>query len=208
MDSHRSHHQQYTKDPHIRASFRSSSSQQHWKSQTRLSGKCPDARSVDGTLRECKAGRPLRSASSWDYAVPNSDVTAGDDECAAFFVNFMAKSRAGRAKNLDRSSTTRRHTCTQEENGTKTRDTGQSRGWNTGETVFLTSETVIKAKSCRIEESTFMSTDHKAMFLETDMSNEGMKHTTQNEHQKTGNRHHSGEEKNKDQKLDWTIWRI
>ena len=40
----------------------------------------------------------------------------------------------------------------------------------------MTPETV-KAKCCRVEENTFMSTDHEAVFLETDMSKEKKKHT-------------------------------
>ena len=40
----------------------------------------------------------------------------------------------------------------------------------------LTSETV-KAKSCRLVENTFMSTNHKAVFPETVMCKEEKKHT-------------------------------
>ena len=107
------------------------------------------------------------------YAVPHSDMTAGDEERTTFFVNFMAKIGVV-------AQTTWTVAAPQEEMYSR-------REWDKHEMLDnlavgtqvdygLTSETV-KAKSCRIEENTFMSTDQKAVFLETDMSKEGTKHT-------------------------------
>ena len=106
-------------------------------------------------------------------AVPNNDMSAGDEERANFFVNFMTK------KGLVAQNTWTEATAPQEEMYT-------SREWDKHEMgnlavgtlvdCVLTSGTV-KVKSCRVEENTFMSTDHKAVFLGTDMSKEEKKHT-------------------------------
>ena len=68
-------------------STRSVSSPRHWKSQT-LYG-----RSFRSTNCLWDSARMQRwQATQMASAVPNSDMTAGDQERATFFVNFIAKS--------------------------------------------------------------------------------------------------------------------
>ena len=52
-------------------------------------------------------------------AVSKSDMTAGDEERATFFVNFHDQERAGSAKHLDTGSSTTRRDCRQEESGSR-----------------------------------------------------------------------------------------
>ena len=91
IDSHRDHHQQYTKDHRISTSSTQATSTRSVRSNTgsvtHEIGKVSSVRSADGHGRQFEAGRPLRVG----YAVPRSDMTAGDEERETFFVNFMAK---------------------------------------------------------------------------------------------------------------------
>ena len=52
-------------------------------------------------------------------------------------------------------------------------------------------KSVGQSRDNRVEEHTFMSTDHKAVFLETDMNKEEWKHKKKLP-SKTGNPHHNG----------------
>ena len=107
-----------------------------------------------------------------EYAVPHSDMSAREEERATFFVNVMAKNGLA-AQNIWTSTAapkedmhTRKDWDKQEVMGNLTLATQVD--------TILTSETV-KAKSCRVEENTFTSTDHKAGFQETDTSKEEKK---------------------------------
>ena len=99
--------------------------------------------------------------------------------------------RAVSAKHLDSGSSTTGRDVHKKRVG-QTRDTRQSHGWNTGE-------------SCRVEENTFMSTDHKAVFLETDMSKEGKEHTNKTSI-KRWKPSPQWVKKREDLKMDWTRW--
>ena len=63
-------------------------------------------------------------------AVPNSDMTAGDEE-RNFLRELHGQERAGRGKHSDSGSSTTRRNVHMERVG-QTRDTGQSHSWNTG----------------------------------------------------------------------------
>ena len=124
-------------------------------------------------------------------------------ETATFFENFMTKN------GLVAQNTWTAAAAPQEEMYTR-------REWDKHEILVnlavgtqvdyvLTIETV-KAKSCRVEENTFISTDHKAVFLETDMSKKGKEHTN-----KISIKHWKPspqwvKKKRVDLKMDWTRW--
>ena len=100
--------------------FHSVSSQQHWKSQTLWEGGFRSTKCLTGLDANAK----LASHSDGfrvGNAVPNSDMTAGDEERTTFFVNFMAKERAGRAKHSDSGSSTTSRNVHKEKSGTDTR---------------------------------------------------------------------------------------
>ena len=64
-------------------------------------------------------------------AVPNSDMTAGDEERTTFFVNFMAKNGLVAQNTRTAAAAPQGDMYTRKRMG-QTRDTGQSHSWNTG----------------------------------------------------------------------------
>ena len=89
------------------------------------------------------------------YAIPNSDITTGDEQRAICFVNFMIKNGLAAQNTWTAAAAPQEEMCTGRESGTNTRYCAISwleHRW----TIF---------DVCRIEENTFMSTDHKSVFL-------------------------------------------
>ena len=174
IDSHRGHHQQYTNDHRISTSSTQATFAQAFHSNTRRVrhdvGEVSKARSVDGNGREFEAGRPLRRLQN-GICGPAQRYDGRRRGKSDLLRELHGQARAGSAKFMDPSTSITRRNAHKKRVG-QTGDNGQSFSRSIQVDCDSTSETV-KAKCCRTEENTFMSTDHKTVFLETDIRNEG-----------------------------------
>ena len=106
-------------------------------------------------------------------AVPNIDMTAGDEDSANFCVSFMAKNGLVALSTWNAAAAPPQEEMYTMKEWDKHERLGNLAVRTQVDHVLETA----KDKSCRVEENTFMSTDLKAVFLETDMSKEEKNHT-------------------------------
>ena len=135
MDRHRSHHQQYTQDHRISTfSTRATSTRSVHSNTARVrhfglrgfrSTKCSTGLDANAKLASHSDGFSVENA------VPNSDMTAGDEERTTFFVNVVAKNGLV-AQNTRTAAAAPQADMYARKRVEQTRDTGQSHSWNTG----------------------------------------------------------------------------